>query len=101
MGSRVRGYIYDQIKDYDMLKSYELAWITICQNKKTEKLTDMTLIPHSHSGMTGSIQKHMLIYIVVIAITLTIFFDLSRIASIGAIFYLVMDMIFIGVSLNI
>jgi len=35
----------------------------------------------------------MLIYIVVIAITLTIFFDLSRIASIGAIFYLVMDMI--------
>src|SRR5665811_2371557 len=35
----------------------------------------------------------MLIYVVIIAITLTIFFDLSRIASIGAIFYLVMDMI--------
>ena len=35
----------------------------------------------------------MLVYIVVIAIILTIFFDLSRIASIGAIFYLVMDMI--------
>jgi hypothetical protein len=59
----------------------------------TAMLTDMELVPHSHFGMSGSVQKHMLIYIVVIAITLTIFFDLSRIASIGAIFYLVMDMI--------
>jgi hypothetical protein len=59
----------------------------------TAMLTDMKLIPHSHLGMSGSVQKHMLIYIVVIAIILTIFFDLSRIASIGAIFYLVMDMI--------
>jgi hypothetical protein len=59
----------------------------------TAMLTDMKLIPHSHFGMSGSIQKHMLIYIAVIAITITIFFDLSRIASIGAIFYLLMDMI--------
>jgi amino acid transporter len=62
-------------------------------SRMTAMLTDMSLIPHSHFGMSGSIQKHMLVYIVVIAITLTIFFDLSRIASIGAIFYLVMDMI--------
>jgi len=62
-------------------------------SRMTAMLTDMKLIPHSHLGMSGSIQKHMLVYIVVIAITLTIFFDLSRIASIGAIFYLVMDMI--------
>ena len=62
-------------------------------SRMTAMLTDMKLIPHSHFGMSGSIQKHMLIYIVVIAIALTIFFDLSRIASIGAIFYLVMDMI--------
>lgn len=62
-------------------------------SRMTAMLTDMKLIPHSHFGMSGSIQKHMLIYIVVIAITLTIFFDLSRIASIGAVFYLVMDMI--------
>jgi len=62
-------------------------------SRMTAMLTDMKLIPHGHLGMSGSIQKHMLIYIVVIAITLTIFFDLSRIASIGAIFYLVMDMI--------
>ncbi len=62
-------------------------------SRMTAMLTDMELIPHSHLGLSGSVQKHMLIYIVVIAITLTIFFDLSRIASIGAIFYLIMDMI--------
>ena len=58
-----------------------------------EMLTDMELIPHSHLGMSGRIQKHMLVYVMAIVIILTIFFDLSRIASIGAIFYLVMDMI--------
>lgn len=62
-------------------------------SRMTTMLTKMELIPHSHLGMKGSIQKHMLLYIVVIAILLTIFFDLSRIASIGAIFYLIMDMI--------
>ena len=41
--------------------------------------------------MPGRIQKHMLVYVVVIAIILTVFFDLSRIASLGAIFYLIMD----------
>ena len=54
-------------------------------------LTDMTLIPHRHFGMTGPLQKHLLVYTVVIAMTLTIFFDLSRIAALGAIFYLIMD----------
>ena len=62
-------------------------------SRMTAMLTDMKLIPHSHFGMSGSVQKHMLLYIVIIAIALTILFDLSRIASIGAIFYLVMDMI--------
>jgi amino acid transporter len=62
-------------------------------SRMTAMLTDMKLIPHSHFGMSGSVQKHMLLYVVIIAIALTIFFDLSRIASIGAIFYLVMDMI--------
>lgn len=57
----------------------------------TTMLTNMELIPHSHFGMPGSIQKHMLVYTAVIAIVLTIFFDLSRIASLGAILYLVMD----------
>ncbi|ADR21529.1 amino acid permease [Marivirga tractuosa] len=62
-------------------------------SRMTAMLTDMKLIPHSHFGMPGRVQKHMLVYIVVIAIVLTIFFDLSRIASMGAIFYLIMDMI--------
>ncbi|MDA3892371.1 MAG: hypothetical protein PF517_11970 [Salinivirgaceae bacterium] len=41
--------------------------------------------------MPGNLQQHMLVYTIAIAITLTIFFDLSRIASLGAIFYLIMD----------
>jgi len=56
-------------------------------------LTDMKLIPHKHFGMPGSIQKHMLVYTVVLAMILAVVFDLSRIASVGAILYLVMDMI--------
>jgi len=55
-------------------------------------LTDMQLVPHSHFGMPGRIQKHTLVYTAVIALALTVFFDLSRIASLGAIFYIVMDM---------
>ena len=54
-------------------------------------LTDMQLVPHSHFGMPGSIQKHTLVYTIVIAMLLTVFFDLSRIASLGAIFYIIMD----------
>jgi amino acid transporter len=56
-------------------------------------LTDMKMIPHSHFGMSGPIQRHTLIYTVVIASTLAVFFDLGRIASLGAFFYLIMDMI--------
>jgi amino acid transporter len=54
-------------------------------------LTDMKLVPHSHFGMPGSIQKHTLVYTIVAAMVLTVFFDLSRIAALGAIFYIVMD----------
>ena len=54
-------------------------------------LTEMQLIPHRHFGMPGPLQGHLLVYTIVIAMILTISFDLSRIASLGAIFYLVMD----------
>lgn len=54
-------------------------------------LTDMKLVPHRHFGMPGSIQKHTLVYTLVLAALLTAFFDLSRIASLGAIFYILMD----------
>ncbi|WP_197916966.1 APC family permease [Thiosulfatihalobacter marinus] len=56
-------------------------------------LTDMKMIPHSHFGMSGPIQRHTLVYTVVIASTLAVFFDLGRIASLGAFFYLIMDMV--------
>lgn len=54
-------------------------------------LTDMKLVPHRHFGMPGNIQKHTLVYTIALAMFLTIFFDLGRIASLGAIFYLIMD----------
>lgn len=54
-------------------------------------LTEMKLVPHSHFGMPGSIQKHTLVYTVVLGLLLTAFFDLSRIAALGIVFYLVMD----------
>lgn len=57
----------------------------------TTMLTQMNLIPHKHFGLPGKLQKHMLIYTVVLALTMTILFDLTRIASLGAIFYLIMD----------
>ena len=56
-------------------------------------LTDMKLIPHSHFGMPGVIRDHTLVYTVVVASLLAVFFDLSQIASLGAFFYLVMDII--------
>jgi amino acid transporter len=62
-------------------------------SRMTAMLTEIDLIPHKHFGMAGRLQKHMLVYTVIIAITLTAFFDLSRIASLGAIFYLSMDVI--------
>lgn len=56
-------------------------------------LTKMGIVPHSHFGMPGDIQKHTLVYTIVLAMGLTILFDLSRIASLGAIFYIVMDIV--------
>ena len=54
-------------------------------------LTTMQLVPHRHFSLPGNLQRHTLIYTVGIAMLLTIFFDLSRIASLGAVFYIVMD----------
>ena len=52
-------------------------------------LTDMKMIPLSDFGMSGSVQKHTLLYTVFIASFLAFFFDIGRIASQGAFFYLV------------
>lgn len=56
-------------------------------------LTDMNLVPHRHFGLPGSIQKHTLVYTAVIAGFLTIVFDVSRIAALGALFYITMDIL--------
>jgi amino acid transporter len=64
---------------------------TFAASRMLAMLTDMKLVPHSHFGMPGDIQKHTLVYTIIIAIFLTVFFDLSRIASLGAIFYIIMD----------
>jgi len=54
-------------------------------------LTSMQLVPHRHFHLPGNLQMHALIYTVVIAMLVTVLFDLSRIASIGVVFYIVMD----------
>ncbi|MBD3672141.1 MAG: APC family permease [Planctomycetaceae bacterium] len=54
-------------------------------------LSEMGLVPHRHLGMPGDVQKHTLVYTIVMAIALAALFDLSRIASLGAIFYIIMD----------
>lgn len=59
-------------------------------------LTEMKLVPHSHFGMPGSIQKHTLVYTVVLGVILTAFFDLTRIAALGILFYLIMDTPYTG-----
>jgi len=54
-------------------------------------LTEMKLVPHRHFHMPGTIQKHTLVYTIALGLLLTAFFDLSRIAALGIIFYLIMD----------
>ncbi len=56
-------------------------------------LTEMELVPHSHFGMPGSIHKHILVYIAVMAGALTVVFDVSRIAALGAFYSIAMDFI--------
>lgn len=66
---------------------------TFAVSRMLAMLTDMKLVPHRHFGMPGGIQKHTLVYTIVLAMFLTVFFDLSRIASLGAILYLLMDIL--------
>lgn len=65
---------------------------TFAVSRMLAMLTEMKLVPHSHFGMPGNIQKHTLVYTIVLGATLTAFFDLTRIAALGIIFYLVMDL---------
>ncbi|MFP4286733.1 MAG: APC family permease [Candidatus Izemoplasmataceae bacterium] len=56
-------------------------------------LADMGMIPHKQINENVRTQKQTLFYTVILAIILTIFFDLSRIASLGAILYIAMDIV--------
>lgn len=56
-------------------------------------LSEMSLIPKVYFGIKQSVQKNTLVLTVVLAIILTVTLDLTRIASMGAILYLIMDMI--------
>ncbi len=54
-------------------------------------LARMKQVPHRHFGLPGTIRTHTTVYTVAIAMTLAASFDLRRIAAIGAIYYLIMD----------
>lgn len=66
---------------------------TFAVSRMLAMLTKMKLVPHSHFKMPGTLQQHTLVYTIIIAIFLTIFLDISRIASLGAILYLMMDIL--------
>ncbi len=55
-------------------------------------LTRMREVPHRHLGLPSTVRTHTMVYTVTFAITLTVLFDLRRIAALGAVFYLIMDM---------
>lgn len=54
-------------------------------------LTRMKQVPHRHFGMPGTVRIHTTVYTVAFAMTLAATLDLSRIAALGAIYYLIMD----------
>lgn len=54
-------------------------------------LTRMHEVPHRHFGLPGNLRTHTTVYTAAIAIVLTALFDLRQIATLGAIFYLIMD----------
>ena len=55
-------------------------------------IVEMDLVPFKDLGIPGRRQYTTLVYTIVFAVLLAVLFDLSRIASLGAIFYLIMDM---------
>lgn len=54
-------------------------------------LVKMELVPFARLGIPGRAQHATLVYTIIFAMTLAALFDLTRIASLGAILYIVMD----------
>ena len=65
---------------------------TFAVSRMLAMLVEMDLVPYRDVGIPGRRQYTTLTYTIVFATLLAIFFDLARIASLGAIFYLIMDM---------
>lgn len=80
-----------------MATTGEIAASIFAVSRMLAMLTEMKLAPHCHFGMPGSIQKHTRVYTGVLGFILTIFFDLTRIAALGIVFYLVRISLFDGV----
>jgi len=55
-------------------------------------LSTMKQVPHRHFRMPGTVRTHTTVYTVAFAMALTATLDLSRIAALGAIYYLIMDL---------
>ena len=64
---------------------------TFAVSRMLAMLVDMRYLP-DRDGLPGRTQQRTLVYTVTLAALTAAFFDLGRIASLGAIFYLVMDM---------
>jgi len=54
-------------------------------------LTNMTQVPHRHFRMPGTVRTHTTVYTVAFAMALAATLDLRRIAALGAVYYLIMD----------
>ncbi|MEO8092422.1 MAG: APC family permease [bacterium] len=54
-------------------------------------LARMKEVPHRHLRLPGTVRLHTMVYTVAFAMVLTVLFDIRRIAALGAIFYLLMD----------
>ncbi|MHB1063866.1 MAG: APC family permease [Georgenia sp.] len=54
-------------------------------------LTRMKQVPHRDLRIPGTVRTHATVYTVALAMTLAATLDLSRIAALGAIYYLIMD----------
>ncbi|PKP67839.1 MAG: hypothetical protein CVT86_00320 [Alphaproteobacteria bacterium HGW-Alphaproteobacteria-8] len=70
-----------------------LAPICKEQTRQGHKIPPTPVRAIKDNPMPGTIKNHMLVYTVMIAGFLTVLFDINLIASLGAFFYLVMDII--------
>ena len=60
-------------------------------SRMLDMLSRMRQVPHRHFRMPGTVRVHATVYTVVFAMTLAATLDLRRIAALGAVYYLIMD----------